>query len=57
MTAQELKTGMTSVEWSEDFHDIVKLVDERWKKDPPKIPEGLPKIDKNTELLSEGTQV
>ena len=29
MTAQELKTGETSVEWSEDFHDIVKLVDEK----------------------------
>ena len=29
MTAQELKTGMTSVEWSEDFYDIVNLVDEQ----------------------------
>jgi hypothetical protein len=57
MTAQELKTGETSVEWSEDFHDIVKAVDEKWQKDPPEIPKGLPKIDKNTELLSEGTQV
>ncbi|GES99549.1 DDE-type integrase/transposase/recombinase [Rhizophagus clarus] len=57
MTAQELKTGETSVEWSEDFHDIVRLVDEQWQRDPPKIPEGPPKIDKNTELLLEGTQV
>ncbi|GBB88377.1 hypothetical protein RclHR1_14940009 [Rhizophagus clarus] len=57
MTAQELKTGATSVEWSEDFHDIVRLVDKQWQRDPPKIPEGPPKIDKNTELLLEGTQV
>ncbi|GBB92998.1 hypothetical protein RclHR1_20990002 [Rhizophagus clarus] len=53
MTAQELKTGETSVEWSEDFHDIVRLVDEQWQKDPPKIPEGPPKIDKNTDLEQE----
>ncbi|GBB98829.1 hypothetical protein RclHR1_33340001, partial [Rhizophagus clarus] len=57
MTAQELKTGETSIKWSEDFHDIVRLVDEQWQRDPPKIPEDLPKIDKNTELLLEGTQV
>ncbi|GBB90698.1 hypothetical protein RclHR1_17730005 [Rhizophagus clarus] len=57
MTAQELKTGKTLVEWSKDFHDIVRLVDKQWQRDLPKIPEGLPKIDKNTELLLEGTQV
>ncbi|GBB99256.1 hypothetical protein RclHR1_34600001 [Rhizophagus clarus] len=44
-------------QWSEDFYDIVRLVDEQWQRDPPKIPESLPKIDKNTELLLEGTQV
>ncbi|GBC01027.1 hypothetical protein RclHR1_40360001 [Rhizophagus clarus] len=53
----ELKTGETSVEWSKDFHDIVRLVDEKWQRDPSKIPEGPPKIDKNTELLLEETQV
>ena len=57
MTAQERLTGITSVEWSEDFHDIVDRVDKRWQRDPPKIPEGPPKIDKNTVLLPEGTQV
>ncbi|GBB98475.1 hypothetical protein RclHR1_32390004 [Rhizophagus clarus] len=57
MIAQELKTGETSVEWSEDFHDIVRLVNEKWQRDPPKILEGPPKIDKNTELLLEGTLV
>src|SRR5215469_1615084 len=30
MTAQELKTGEISVEWLEDFHDIVCKVDENW---------------------------
>jgi hypothetical protein len=57
ITAQELKTGETSVEWSEDFHDIVRKVDENWQRDPPRIPEGPPKIDKNTVLLPEGTRV
>jgi hypothetical protein len=57
MTAQEMKTGVTSVEWSEDFHDIVRKVDEDWQRDPPPMPEGPPKIDKNTELLPEGTRV
>ena len=57
MTAQEKITGATSVEWSEDFHDIVDKVDERWQRDPPRMPEGPPKVDKNTELLPEGTRV
>ena len=57
MTAQEKLTGVTSVEWSDDFHDIVDKVDERWQKEPPRMPEGPPKVDKNTELLSEGTRV
>ena len=57
MTAQERLTGVTSVEWSEDFHNIVDKVDERWQRDPPRIPEGPPKIDKNTVLLPEGTRV
>jgi len=57
MTAQELKTGVTSAEWSEDFHDIVRKVDENWQRDPSKIPEGPPKIDKDTVLLPEGTHV
>src|SRR2546430_2151382 len=57
MTAQEKLTGVTSVEWSEDFHDIVDRVDKRWQRDPPRMPEGPPKIDKKTELLPEGTRV
>jgi Chromo (CHRromatin Organisation MOdifier) domain len=57
MTAQEKLTGVTSVEWSDDFHDIVDKVDESWQRDPPRIPEGPPKIDKNTVLLPEGTRV
>ncbi|GBC00700.1 hypothetical protein RclHR1_39430001 [Rhizophagus clarus] len=43
ITVQELKTGETLVEWSEDFHDIVRLVDEKWQRDPSKIPEVLGK--------------
>ncbi|GBC33441.2 hypothetical protein DFA_00299 [Rhizophagus irregularis DAOM 181602=DAOM 197198] len=39
MAAQELKTGVTSVEWSEDFHNIVNLLSEgtrvRVKLDEP----------------------
>ena len=34
MAAQELKTGVTSVEWSEDFHDVVSKVDEIWQRNP-----------------------
>ena len=57
MIAQEMKTGITSVEWSEDFHDIVREVDRRWQREPPKIPNGPPKVDRNTVLLPEGTRV
>ena len=57
MNAQELLTGESSVEWIEDFRAIVNEVDRQWKRDPPKIPLGLPKISINDELLSEGTQV
>ena len=57
MTAQEKLTGVTSVEWSEDFHDIVDKVDIRWQREPPRMPEGPPKVNKNTELLPEGTRV
>lgn len=35
MAAQELKTGVTSVEWSEDFHDVVSKVDEIWQRNLP----------------------
>ncbi|GET02485.1 chromobox protein homolog 5-like [Rhizophagus clarus] len=30
----------------------LRLIDEQWQRDLPKIPEGPPKIDKNTELLT-----
>ncbi|GET56812.1 hypothetical protein DFA_00299 [Rhizophagus irregularis DAOM 181602=DAOM 197198] len=54
---QELKTGVTSVEWSEDFHDVVSKIDEIWQRNPPDIPTGSPKVSKKTELLSEGIHV
>ena len=57
MTAQELKTGEPSVEWVDDFHDIVNAVDEKWRRDPPNIPLGLPKMSMNDILLPEGTRV
>ncbi|CAB5380367.1 unnamed protein product [Rhizophagus irregularis] len=57
MVAQELKTGVTSVEWSEDFRDVVSKIDELWQRNPPDIPTGSPKVSKKTELLSEGTRV
>jgi hypothetical protein len=57
MTAQEMLTGLTSVEWSEDFHDIVRKVDNLWQRNPPDIPTGSPKVTKKTELLSEDTRV
>jgi hypothetical protein len=57
MNAQELKTGETSVEWSEDFHLIVDAVDEKWRRALLNIPTGPSKVDKNTEILFEGTKV
>ncbi|CAB4403188.1 unnamed protein product [Rhizophagus irregularis] len=57
MVAQELKTGVTSVEWSEDFHNVVSKVDELWQRNPPDIPTGSPKVSKKMDLLSEGTRV
>ncbi|CAB5188299.1 unnamed protein product [Rhizophagus irregularis] len=57
MVAQELKTGVTSVEWSEDFRDVVNKIDEIWQRNPPDIPTGSPKVSKKTELLSEGTHI
>ncbi|GBC31121.2 chromobox protein homolog 1-like isoform X1 [Rhizophagus irregularis DAOM 181602=DAOM 197198] len=57
MVAQELKTGVTSVEWSEDFHNIVSKVNELWQRNPPDILTGSPKVSKKTDLLSEGARV
>ena len=57
MNAQELLTGQSSTEWVDDFRDIVDAVDEKWKRNPPAIPIGLPKLSQNDELLSEGTKV
>ncbi|GET64197.1 DDE-type integrase/transposase/recombinase [Rhizophagus irregularis DAOM 181602=DAOM 197198] len=57
MVAQELKTGVTSVEWSEDFHNIVSKVNELWQRNPLDIPTGSPKVSKKTDLLSEGARV
>ena len=57
MNAQELLTGEPSVEWIEDFRAIVDEVDRQWRRDPPKVPLGLPRISKNDELLTEGTRV
>lgn len=57
MTAQELKTGEPSVEWVDDFHDIVDAVDKKWRRNPPKIPLGLPRITINDTLLPKGTRV
>ncbi|CAB4442480.1 unnamed protein product [Rhizophagus irregularis] len=57
MVAQELKIGVTSVEWSEDFHNVVSKVDEHWQRNPPDIPTGSPKVSKKTDLLSEGMRV
>jgi hypothetical protein len=57
MTAQEMLTGLTSVEWSEDFHDIVKRVDDLWQKNPSDIPTGPLKVTKKLDLLSEEIRI
>ena len=57
MSAQELKTGESSVEWVDDFHAVVDAVDRKWRCDPPKMPVGPSKISKNNTLLPEGTRV
>jgi hypothetical protein len=57
MTAQEMLIGFTSIEWFEDFHNIVKRMDDLWQRNPPDISTGLPKVTKKTELLPEGTCV
>lgn len=57
MTAQELKTGITSVEWSEDYPSIIEALRKKRIHAPPPIPEGLPKISDKDELLPEGTRV
>ena len=57
MNAQELLTGQPSTEWIDDFLDIVDEVDKKWRRNPPAIPIGPPKLSKDDELLSEGTRV
>src|SRR6185295_757728 len=57
MTAQELKTGVTSVEWSEDYPILIEALRKKWKRDPLPIPEGFPRISDKDELLPEGTRV
>src|SRR6185369_324323 len=54
---QELKTGITSVEWSEDYPSIIEALRKKRIHAPPPIPEGLPKISDKDELLPEGTRV
>ncbi|PKC53817.1 hypothetical protein RhiirA1_478507 [Rhizophagus irregularis] len=55
--AQELKPEVTSVEWSEDFCDVVNKIDKLWQRNPSDIPTGSPKVSKTTDLLSEGIRV
>jgi hypothetical protein len=57
MSAQELKTGEPSLEWVDDFYDIVDAVDKKWRRNPPKMSLGLPRISMNDTLLPEGTRV
>nr|CAG8597061.1 15710_t:CDS:2 [Entrophospora candida] len=57
MTAQEMKTGIISVKWSEDYPIVLEALRKKWKHDPLPIPEGLPKISEKDKLLLEGTRV
>ena len=57
MTAQELKNGVTSKEWSDDYPIWIEALRKKWKRNPPPIPEGLPRITDKDELLQEGTRV
>ena len=57
MTAQELKTGVTSKEWSDDYPIWIEAIRKKWKRDPLPIPEGLPRISDKEDLLPEGTRV
>ena len=57
MAAQELLTGEVSREWFNDSRIMIKALDKRWQRKPPKRPEGLPKVSKDIELLPEGIKV
>jgi len=57
MRAQEMLTGQPSLEWVDDFREIVDAVDRKWRRNPPAIPTGPPKLSKNDILLAVGTQV
>jgi hypothetical protein len=57
MTAQEMLTGETSTEWSQDLPIMVKKLNEKWQRQPPPIPRGAPKLTSINELLPEGTKV
>ena len=57
MTGQELLTGETSIEWSDDYPIMIKTLNKNWQRDPPSIPRGPPKIKVSDELLPEGTRV
>jgi len=57
MNAEEMLTGITSVEWSNDYPMLIEAIRNKWKRDPLPIPEGLPKISNKDDLLQEGTRV
>ena len=57
MTAQEMKTGEPSSDWSDDLPIMVKALNKLWKRDPLQIPRDSPRITDKDELLPEGTRV
>ncbi|CAJ0838949.1 10509_t:CDS:1 [Entrophospora sp. SA101] len=57
MNAEEMFTGITSVEWSNDYPMLIEAIRKKWKRNPPPVPEGLPKISNKDDLLPEGTRV